>query len=330
MTPDEYGKLELATIAPTMGEAIASMRAGYSELIKVELNDRPYLLAFAPISGVDWSLGLMAPLDEITAGTATTSAKITQIAVDTKTLGLLASLAAVLLLGLAMSYVLRRQFVRPLTTLSSATRAIAEGNLQPIAISSDDEIGQLARSFNSMSAALGASRAELTARGGIVLLDFGLAKRAIGTHASALSGASIFGYTPQYAPLEQICATGTDERSDLYALAATLYHLLAGTPPPDVLERASALICAQPDPLRPINMSDLPIPADFAAPLMRALALDPAQRPACAIDLRTALAGAHPDQEGSDHTLPARAPTALTHTPEAVPVTIVEPAIPKT
>jgi anti-anti-sigma regulatory factor/HAMP domain-containing protein len=163
MARDEYGKLDLATIAPTIGQAVAGMRAGYSELIKVELNNRPYLLAFAPISGVDWSLGLLAPLDEITAGTSATSARITNIAVDTRTVGLLASLAAVLLLGLAMSYVLRRQFVRPLTTLSSATKAIAEGDLQPIPVSSDDEIGQLARSFNSMSAALGASRAELTA-----------------------------------------------------------------------------------------------------------------------------------------------------------------------
>jgi anti-anti-sigma regulatory factor/HAMP domain-containing protein len=160
---DEYGKLDLATIAPTMGQAVAGMRAGYSELIEVALNDRPYLLAFAPISGVDWSLGLMAPLDEITAGTVATSTRIATIAGDTRTLGLLASLAAVLLLSLVMNYVLRRQFVRPLTMLSSATKAIAEGDLQPIVVSSDDEIGQLARSFNSMSAALGESRAELTA-----------------------------------------------------------------------------------------------------------------------------------------------------------------------
>jgi serine/threonine protein kinase len=34
---------------------------------------------------------------------------------------------------------------------------------------------------------------------------------------------SVFGYTPQYAPLEQIKGVGTEPRSDLYALAATLY-----------------------------------------------------------------------------------------------------------
>jgi anti-anti-sigma factor len=108
-------------------------------------------------------MGLGVPLDEVTAATNRTAEKVTAIASETRSFGLLASLAALILLGLVMSYVLRRQFVRPLTMLSSATQAIAEGDLQPIAATGDDEIGQLARSFNTMSAALGASRAELTA-----------------------------------------------------------------------------------------------------------------------------------------------------------------------
>src|SRR5438477_3951182 len=65
---------------------------------------------------------------------------------------------------------------------------------------------------------------KLSARGQIILLDFGLAKGQIG-EVSRVSTASIFGYTPNYAPLEQIQGLGTDPRSDIYALAATLYHL---------------------------------------------------------------------------------------------------------
>jgi serine/threonine protein kinase len=45
---------------------------------------------------------------------------------------------------------------------------------------------------------------KLTPRGGIVLLDFGLAKGAVLHQSSLAGGSSIFGYTPQYAPLEQI------------------------------------------------------------------------------------------------------------------------------
>src|SRR6201999_954388 len=76
---------------------------------------------------------------------------------------------------------------------------------------------------------------KLTARGQIILLDFGLAKGTPLQVSRVSSSGSIFGYTPSYAPLEQIHGTGTDERSDLYSLAATLYALLTGGPPPDAL-----------------------------------------------------------------------------------------------
>ncbi len=63
---------------------------------------------------------------------------------------------------------------------------------------------------------------KLTARGQIVLLDFGLAKGSGGQMSVVTTSASIFGYTPNYAPLEQVQGLGTDPRSDIYALAATL------------------------------------------------------------------------------------------------------------
>ena len=69
---------------------------------------------------------------------------------------------------------------------------------------------------------------KLTARGEIVLLDFGLAKGAAHGMTNINSNQSIHGYTPIYAPLEQIQGSGTEARSDLYSLAATLYHLLTG------------------------------------------------------------------------------------------------------
>src|SRR5437660_6212475 len=91
---------------------------------------------------------------------------------------------------------------------------------------------------------------KLTARGQIILLDFGLAKGQAGEISRITTAASIFGYTPNYAPLEQIQGLGTDARSDLYSLAATFYHLMTGVKPPDALTRAAALVNGQPDPLR--------------------------------------------------------------------------------
>jgi serine/threonine protein kinase len=94
---------------------------------------------------------------------------------------------------------------------------------------------------------------KLTARGQIVLLDFGLAKGSVGQLTAVTTSASIFGYTPNYAPLEQVQGMGTDARSDIYALAATLYHLLTNVKPPDALSRAAAVVNGEPDPLPPAS-----------------------------------------------------------------------------
>ena len=90
---------------------------------------------------------------------------------------------------------------------------------------------------------------KLTARGQIVLLDFGLAKGSGGQMSVVTTSASIFGYTPNYAPLEQVQGLGTDPRSDIYSLAATLYHLLTNVKPPDALSRAAAIVNGLEDPL---------------------------------------------------------------------------------
>src|ERR671927_24145 len=119
---------------------------------------------------------------------------------------------------------------------------------------------------------------KLTARGQIILLDFGLAKGQAGEISRVTTSASIFGYTPNYAPLEQIQGLGTDSRSDLYSLAATLYHLLTGVKPPDALTRAAALVNGQPDPLAPASVANPAIARDVDAVLAKAMAQSRDQR----------------------------------------------------
>ncbi|HEX8141716.1 MAG TPA: protein kinase [Pyrinomonadaceae bacterium] len=130
---------------------------------------------------------------------------------------------------------------------------------------------------------------KLAARGQIILLDFGLAKGSAAGMSQASASGSIFGYTPTYAPLEQVHGAGTDTRSDLYSLAATLYHLLTGAKPPDALARASAVIGGQPDPLRPATELNPQIPLAVANVLARAMALHGDQRPATAEEMRLLL-----------------------------------------
>ncbi len=142
---------------------------------------------------------------------------------------------------------------------------------------------------------------KLTARGEIILLDFGLAKGLNMALTQPDSAVSIFGYTAQYAPLEQIQGTGTDPRSDLYSLAATLYHLLTGTLPANALARATAIVNRQPDPLRPVHEVAPLVPPAVGAALMQALALGPGERPASAAALRTMLRAAPAAPESPIH-----------------------------
>jgi serine/threonine protein kinase len=132
---------------------------------------------------------------------------------------------------------------------------------------------------------------KLTGRGQIILLDFGLAKGQSGGVSIVTTSASIYGYTPNYAPLEQIQGLGTDSRSDIYALSATLYHLMTAVKPPDALTRAAALVNAQPDPLVLANQVSSSIGPEVANVLARGMSQNRDQRYTTAAAMRAELKG---------------------------------------
>ena len=78
-----------------------------------------------------------------------------------------------------------------------------------------------------------------TPEGLLKLVDFGLLKQGSEMTATPLRGLGSAGYTP----LEQYGGEGqhTDQRSDLYSLGATLYHLLTGEKPPSATSADSLL-----------------------------------------------------------------------------------------
>lgn len=133
---------------------------------------------------------------------------------------------------------------------------------------------------------------KLTPRGQMILLDFGLAKGNPTDSNHQTNTKSIFGFSRVYAPLEQIQGTGTDPRSDLYSLAATLYHLMTGTPPEDALTRATAVLNGNPDPLRAPGSINPQISAPISDVLMNAMALNANFRPSSAAAMRAVLADA--------------------------------------
>jgi hypothetical protein len=135
---------------------------------------------------------------------------------------------------------------------------------------------------------------KLTPQGEIILLDFGLAKGTAGQTSSVMTSRSVFGFTPNFAPLEQIQGTGTGPRSDLYALAATIYYLMTGAIPPDALTRITATANGQADPLRPADEINPQIPRAVAEVLMQTMAHNRDHRPESATAMRALLREATP------------------------------------
>ncbi|MFL6335401.1 MAG: protein kinase domain-containing protein [Pyrinomonadaceae bacterium] len=140
-----------------------------------------------------------------------------------------------------------------------------------------------------------------TERGRMVLLDFGLAKGNPSRAGQTATG-SVLGYSPTYAPLEQVQGTGTDACSDIYSLGATLYHLLTGEPPVDALTRAAAVVNNEADPLRPVHLVQPHVPVAVSRCIRRALAQKAALRPRSAAEMRELLRQA---ASGEAQTAPA-------------------------
>lgn len=92
--------------------------------------------------------------------------------------------------------------------------------------------------------------------GKLHLIDFGIARCLVdgSRTATILQGVG----SPDYCPLEQYQGGGTDQRSDLYGLGATLYHLLTLKPPPLASEVAlSGRPVPSPRRINPLILSPL-------------------------------------------------------------------------
>lgn len=130
---------------------------------------------------------------------------------------------------------------------------------------------------------------KINSRGEMILLDFGLAKGNPTDASHQTAAKSIFGYSRNYASLEQIQGTGTDPRSDLYSLAATLYHLLTKVAPEDALTRAMSVLSQNGDPLAAASSVNPAVPRGVAGVLRKALDLNAGERPASAAEMRQML-----------------------------------------
>ncbi|MCW5801561.1 MAG: serine/threonine protein kinase [Deltaproteobacteria bacterium] len=130
--------------------------------------------------------------------------------------------------------------------------------------------------------------------GETVVIDWGLAKDLRGgddahdphdpmvEHAQAVEGhvtvaGALLG-TPAYMAPEQARGEGADERSDVYALGAILYTVLAGAAPYDGDTQAAIVARVLAEPPASIGARQPGVPDDLQAIVARAMARSPADR----------------------------------------------------
>lgn len=131
------------------------------------------------------------------------------------------------------------------------------------------------------------SNIKVTPRGTAKLVDFGLVK-VLQTNDSRTVTVVQGRGTVAYTPLEQYGGdTGfTDSRSDIYSLAATLYHLLCSEPPADAKERF-----LRPGLLTPMRQLNPDVSPRVERAIFRALSMHPNERPSTAREFRDLLLG---------------------------------------
>lgn len=114
--------------------------------------------------------------------------------------------------------------------------------------------------------------------GSPVLIDFGSARQTSQQKTTEMTTLVSQGYTP----LEQYSANFGEQGpwTDIYSLAASVYHGVVGSRPEDALNRSASLLSSKPDPLPSLATQELTgYSRNFCEAIDVALALKPAERP---------------------------------------------------
>ncbi|MBP2629980.1 MAG: mcpA 1 [Firmicutes bacterium] len=127
--------------SPELKSTIQTMRNGEKGVAHYTNDGIEQLITYAPVSGINWSVGLIVPMSEVTGSLK----QLTWITIITLLIALIFAVIAVIFFA--------RQISKPIKTIETAANQVANGDLriQKLGISSRDEIGCLGQAFEKMT-----------------------------------------------------------------------------------------------------------------------------------------------------------------------------------
>ena len=130
--------------SPDFNEIFENMRTGQIDSIRIGSGENQKIFSFAPVRGTRWVLAIEAPWEDFTAPIQ-----------NSVFMGIPVIIIVLVLFAVAVNFLISRVLTEPLKAITknayNITRGVFEGELPEKLIQRKDEIGQLTRTFSSMS-----------------------------------------------------------------------------------------------------------------------------------------------------------------------------------
>ncbi|RIK29050.1 MAG: hypothetical protein DCC56_14420 [Anaerolineae bacterium] len=162
-SPNGLLTLNLKDINPELAKAMTPDILSQSGTLNTVLNGQPAFIIYAPLPNLNWSLSIIVPLNDVTAKSQEVSNAIQQNGSATVRDTLLVMSIFLLTAGFFSILLSLRFITRPIMQMLRGVRSITAGNLDvSVPVLANDELGELAESFNQMTNELKHRTHELT------------------------------------------------------------------------------------------------------------------------------------------------------------------------
>ena len=131
--------MELENARSQMRSIFAQMISGQRGMTKVELNNVEKYVLFSPVEDIGWSMGFVVPVSEVTSSIY-----------DLGKIFFITLIIGIIVISVLVSF-LTAKITQPLNSFSKLMERVGEGDYTLRApVTSEDELGQLAVSLNTM------------------------------------------------------------------------------------------------------------------------------------------------------------------------------------